>query len=202
VLRPGGTLAVLEAAAPAPGPFAPFHGFYLRHVVPLAGRLSSDPSAYAYLSRSIFEFGAGPEFETALAAAHFRIVDRQRFLFGATRLWVAERAAGPGQELSSTRNGRMQNARPEGANGVNVPIRGGRVTGEWRTWTGVQLALAVALTAAFAQALAILVNSRGDLPLTGWQRDAAWLLVVGGLVVFGLRSLQLLVRLLVARPRP
>src|SRR5262245_19783630 len=60
VLRPGGALVVLEAAAPAPGPFAPFHGFYLRRLVPLAGRLSPDPSAYQYLSRSIFEFGSGP----------------------------------------------------------------------------------------------------------------------------------------------
>ena len=59
VLRPGGTLAVLEATAPASGPFAPIHAFYLRRVVPWLGRLSKYPSAYAYLSRSVFEFGAG-----------------------------------------------------------------------------------------------------------------------------------------------
>src|SRR6185295_18221054 len=99
VLRPGGTLAVLEATAPARGPFAPAHGFYLRHIIPLAGRLSPDPSAYRYLSESVFEFGAGPEFEQALAAAGFEVVERRRFMLGATRLWVARSRAASGQNF-------------------------------------------------------------------------------------------------------
>ncbi|HKQ59456.1 MAG TPA: class I SAM-dependent methyltransferase, partial [Candidatus Eisenbacteria bacterium] len=212
VLRPGGTLVVLEAAAPAPGPFAPFHRFYLRRIVPLAGRLSPDPSAYAYLSRSIFEFGSGPEFEAALAAAGFLTTGRRQFMLGATRLWIAERAGqesaagstgpGTGQDFAAAAPGRMQNARAHGANGVNLPRGADRLTGEWRAWTGVQLALSVALTAAFVQALLVLLNSRDDLPLNGWQRNGAWLLVVGGLLVFGLRSVQLVLRFLGARTRP
>src|SRR5688572_30937213 len=39
-LAPGGLLVVLEATAPASGPTAPLHRFYLEHVVPAAGRLS------------------------------------------------------------------------------------------------------------------------------------------------------------------
>src|SRR3989442_5571460 len=42
VMAPGRTLSGLEAAAPTRGPLAPFHRFYLRHVVPFLGRLSSD----------------------------------------------------------------------------------------------------------------------------------------------------------------
>ena len=91
VLRPGGTLAVLEGTAPAPGPLAGFHRFHLRHIVPLLGRLSPDPSAYRYLSESILEFGAGPEFERDLDAAGFARGRSQSFLLGASRLWTATR---------------------------------------------------------------------------------------------------------------
>src|SRR5438093_267470 len=71
---PGARLVVLEATAPRPGPIAPLHALYLGRLVPLAGRLSPDPSAYAYLSRSIVEFGSGPEFERDLAATGFEVV--------------------------------------------------------------------------------------------------------------------------------
>jgi len=36
-------------------------------VLPWLGKLSPDPSAYAYLGRSILAFGSGPEFERSLA---------------------------------------------------------------------------------------------------------------------------------------
>lgn len=202
VLRPGGTLVVLEAAAPGTGAFAPMHGFYLRHLVPLAGRLSPDPSAYAYLSRSIFEFGAGPEFEQAMVRAGFAVADRRAFMFGATRLWVARRAGGPGQKVARAGETAMQNAGSGRRGGGNVPIPAGRGVAEWRAWTGVQLALAAALTLSLAYGLRVFANYGDALPLTGWRRGATWLLLVGGLVVFGLRSLVLLRRLLGAPPRP
>ena len=202
VLRPGGTLAVLEAAAPAPGPLAPFHAFYLRHLVPLAGRLSPDPSAYRYLSRSVFEFGAGPEFERALAQVGFRVVERRSFMAGATRLWVVQRAGATDQKIPPPGGNRLQIARPGPRDGVKVPSHAGRPEGEWRLWTSVQLVLAAALTAAFVITLGILLNSSAGLPLAGWHRSIAWLLVVGGVIVFGIRSIQLALRILGPRPRP
>jgi demethylmenaquinone methyltransferase/2-methoxy-6-polyprenyl-1,4-benzoquinol methylase len=209
VLAPGGTLVVLEAAAPAPGPFAPFHAFYLRHLVPLAGRLSPDPSAYEYLSRSVFAFGAGPEFEVALGAAGFRVTGRRSFLAGATRLWVASgpgaRLPGPqletGQFFSPAAGSRLQIARPGDWDGVNVPSVTDTGRGEWRAWTGVQLALSVALAASFVWALSILANPQYQLPLAGWHRPMAWFLTVGGLGVFSVRSLLLLHRILGPGPR-
>src|SRR5262249_14244089 len=44
VLAPGGRLVVLEAAAPERGVLAPFTRAWIRHAIPLAGRLSPDPS--------------------------------------------------------------------------------------------------------------------------------------------------------------
>src|SRR5262245_24162155 len=73
VLRPGGTLCVLEALAPRPGLLGRLHGAHLRHVLPLLGRLSPAPDAYRYLADSILEFGSGAEFERALEGAGFVI---------------------------------------------------------------------------------------------------------------------------------
>jgi demethylmenaquinone methyltransferase / 2-methoxy-6-polyprenyl-1,4-benzoquinol methylase len=201
VLRPGGTLAVLEAAAPAPGPFAPIHAWYLRHLVPLAGRMSPDPSAYAYLSRSIFEFGSGPEFEAALDEAGFARLDRRRFLLGASRLWVARRAPAAGQNVAPAVGAIVQNARTSGGDGVNMPIGSRRSDAEWRAWTAVQLALSAALTAALVRGLVVFINSGPDLPLDAWQRRLAWWLLVGGSVAFAIRTLALLLRLRGPAPR-
>lgn len=196
VLRPGGTLVVLEASAPAPGPFAPFHALYVRHLIPLAGRLSPDPSAYAYLSKSIFAFGDGAEFERAVAAAGFAVLASRRFMLGATRLWVAQRSPGAGQNMAPPGGGTMQNARPGGQDGVNVPILADPGSGEWRVWNGVQAALAMAITASLGYGLAQMAKSGADLPLAGWQRSLAWVLLVGWLLVFAVRSLVLLRRFL------
>ena len=89
VLRPGGTLAVLEATGPRRGALAPFHRFYLRRIVPVLGRLSRDPSAYRYLAESILEFGPGGSFTSAAEQHGFHWRGARRFMLGATRLWVA-----------------------------------------------------------------------------------------------------------------
>jgi demethylmenaquinone methyltransferase/2-methoxy-6-polyprenyl-1,4-benzoquinol methylase len=196
VLRPGGTLAVLEATAPAGGPLAPAHGFYLRHIIPLAGRLSPDPSAYRYLSESVFEFGAGPEFEQALAAAGFEVVERRRFMLGATRLWVARSRAASGQNFAPPASGSMRNARQLGQARVNVPSADGGGGSEWRVWTTVQLLLALAITGSLIWGWVVMAKFGDDLPLTAWQRPFAWGLLYGGLALFALRSVALLVRLM------
>lgn len=92
--------------------------------------------------------------------------------------------------------GTMQNARPGGQDGVNVPILADPGSGEWRVWNGVQAALAMAITASLGYGLAQMAKSGADLPLAGWQRSLAWVLLVGGLLVFAVRSLVLLRRFL------
>ncbi len=193
-LAPGGVLVVLEATAPAPGPLAPAHAFWLRHVVPAAGRLSPDPSAYRYLSESIFEFGSGPGFERYLAAAGFVVRERCSYLLGATSLWVAERL---GELPDSTASGVQAARRASGG----IPQRSAVAAAaearaaEARVWLGAQAAVAAALAAALMWALAVWAKSNADLPLSPPQRIAGWILIVGGIVIFAARTAWLALRL-------
>ncbi len=197
VLKPEGALAVLEATAPATTWSAPLHRFYLEHVVPAVGRFSDDPSAYRYLARSVLEFGAGAEFEAALATAGFAPARRATFLWGATRLWIARRS-GPGGQIAAVSPNAVQDATPRP--GTGAPGSGIR-EGEWRAWALVQVLLSMSLLAALTYAGWVMAKYGAGLPLAGWSRGAAWVLIVFGLLAFGLRSLALLGRLLSGRPR-
>ena len=190
VLRPGGVLAVLEATAPAPGPLRPFLAAYVRHGIPLLGRLSPDPSAYRYLSESIFEFGAGPEFERDLAASGFTVARRTSFLLGATRLWVARPAGGLGQNPAAAAQS-VRNARGESGEIPHPPEDPAGALGEPLAWLGAQATVAAALFAALVYALVEWIKLRHDLPLDPVQRALGWTLLVAGLLVFGGRAVWL-----------
>jgi len=183
VLAPGGTLAVLEACAPRPGWFAPFHRLHLSVLVPLLGRLSPDPSAYAYLRDSIFEFGDGRPFEADLASAGFERVRARAFLLGATRLWVAE---APGRSV--------QNARTPGADRGELPHAGEGDRWGTRAWRTAQLAISVALTLALGAGLFQYASASKNLPLPDWQRVVLVGLLFVGFVGFAVRSLLLALR--------
>ena len=193
VLRPGGTLVVLEATAPAPGLLRPFLAAYVRHIVPLLGRLSPDPSAYRYLSESIFEFGHGPTFEAALAGAGFTVVGRRSFLLGATRLWVA-------RSDSHSAERTVQDARRNGSDGPRATPATSPVARAARRWLGVQAALAMVLTGTLGYALSVWLKLHADLPLTPFQQQAGWWLLIAGTAIFGVRALWLGMRWVTLRP--
>jgi len=57
VLKPGGTLAILEFSEPAPGVLGDLYRFYCRKVLPkVGGLISGDADAYAYLPKSVSRF--------------------------------------------------------------------------------------------------------------------------------------------------
>jgi demethylmenaquinone methyltransferase/2-methoxy-6-polyprenyl-1,4-benzoquinol methylase len=61
VLRPGGTLFVLDFSLPAWQPMRGLHLFYLRHLMPrIAGIITGQREAYEYLCGSIEKFPSGP----------------------------------------------------------------------------------------------------------------------------------------------
>ncbi|MCE9628100.1 MAG: class I SAM-dependent methyltransferase, partial [Candidatus Eisenbacteria bacterium] len=189
---PGGRLVVLEAAAPAPGPLAPFTGWWIRNMIPLAGRISPDPTAYKYLAESIFEFGSGPEFEADLATAGFRVVERRSFLFGASRLWVAESRPAVGQNPTEAGHG-LHVATSGPGDLAQSSDAGIPAIDEAGTWAGVQALTSTLLAGALGWAFITWLKVRDHLPLTPPQRMAAWVLLVAGLIVFGARAaLQIL----------
>ena len=55
VLRPGGTLAILEITQPR-GPLRPFFSLWFDRVVPLLGRVLPGGAAYSYLPASVKRF--------------------------------------------------------------------------------------------------------------------------------------------------
>ena len=57
LLKPGGTLGILEFAEPAPGMLGDLYRFYTRKVLPkIGGLISGDRDAYAYLPKSVARF--------------------------------------------------------------------------------------------------------------------------------------------------
>ena len=192
VLRPGGTLVVLEAAAPAPGPLAPLLRLWVRHAIPLAGRLSPDPGAYRYLSESILDFGAG-EFEAALADAGFALAARQAFLFGAARLWTARRDPAGGQ-IPNAPAGIVQSARASSREKPQLPAATADPAAEARLWTHLQLWTAVALTAGLVWALFEWRWVGEHTPLAPVLRLGGWALLGGALVVAAVRVAFLALR--------
>lgn len=190
VLRPGGALVVLEATGPRPGFSAPCHRFHLRHVVPLLGRLSADPSAYRYLGESILEFGDGSAFEACLAAAGFAPIRRRRYLLGATTLWLTRTPAARGENPAGRRTSLQIAGSGESAAGENAHPESAAERERW-LWDAAQLVVSVVLALALAYGLFVFYKLRADLPLTGWQHLLGWGLLGGGFVGFALRSLSL-----------
>jgi demethylmenaquinone methyltransferase/2-methoxy-6-polyprenyl-1,4-benzoquinol methylase len=69
VLRPGGRLVVLEFTSPRRFPFSTFYAIWFDRIVPLLGRLTSDPGAYAYLAESVRSFPDPPGLAVMMEAA-------------------------------------------------------------------------------------------------------------------------------------
>jgi demethylmenaquinone methyltransferase/2-methoxy-6-polyprenyl-1,4-benzoquinol methylase len=91
VLRPGGSLFVLEFSQPYAW-FRPWYLFYLRRVLPrLAGALTGDRAAYVYLNETIEAFPNRPALAGEIAAAGFARVRVQALTFGIAALHEAAR---------------------------------------------------------------------------------------------------------------
>jgi demethylmenaquinone methyltransferase/2-methoxy-6-polyprenyl-1,4-benzoquinol methylase len=69
VLRPGGRLVVLEFTEPRRPPFSTFYSIWFDRIVPVLGRLTNDPAAYAYLAESVHNFPDPPGLAAKMDAA-------------------------------------------------------------------------------------------------------------------------------------
>lgn len=91
VLRPSGTLFVLEFSQPQPW-FRPIYFTYLRYLVPkLAGAVTGDRPAYEYLNATISQFPNHRALAAEIQAAGFRTVNASRLTFGIVALHEAQK---------------------------------------------------------------------------------------------------------------
>ncbi|MFS4469554.1 bifunctional demethylmenaquinone methyltransferase/2-methoxy-6-polyprenyl-1,4-benzoquinol methylase UbiE [Maribacter sp. 2210JD10-5] len=92
VLKPNGTLAVLETAVPTKTPFKQGYRFYTKNILPVIGKLfSKDNSAYGYLSESAAVFPHGENFNNILRKIGFIDVTNKPQTFGVASIYVAKK---------------------------------------------------------------------------------------------------------------
>ncbi len=92
VLKPGGTLGILEFAEPAPGLLGDTYRFYTRTVLPkIGGWISGDAAAYAYLPKSVARFFRPEEFASLLKEVGYGHVRFHLMTLGSVALHLAVR---------------------------------------------------------------------------------------------------------------
>jgi demethylmenaquinone methyltransferase/2-methoxy-6-polyprenyl-1,4-benzoquinol methylase len=93
VVRPGGRIALLDAAEPENAVLRAGHGLYFRRVVPAIGGALSDKQAYAYLPRSMAYLPLPERMLAMLAEAGFADAARTLLTGGAAQLLTGTRAS-------------------------------------------------------------------------------------------------------------
>lgn len=90
VLRPGGTLLVLDFSLPTFGPLRHAHLFYLRRIMPwIAGKLTGERQAYEYLCGTIEKFPAGEAMCSLMRENGFASATSRPLSFGIASLYIA-----------------------------------------------------------------------------------------------------------------
>ena len=92
VLRPGGTMLILEFSHPATAPFRQFYRFYSRFVIPFVGKLVSDHShAYTYLPESAATFPSGDDFLNIIRGLGLINCHQQTLSFGIASIYSCQK---------------------------------------------------------------------------------------------------------------
>src|SRR6202048_3461017 len=83
VLKPGGTIAILEFTEPPPGTMGDLYKWYFRTILPKIGAaISGDRAAYSYLPKSVARFFRPAELAELLTAVAYQNVDYSVWTFG------------------------------------------------------------------------------------------------------------------------
>jgi demethylmenaquinone methyltransferase/2-methoxy-6-polyprenyl-1,4-benzoquinol methylase len=92
VLKPGGTVAILEFSHVRSPVFGPLFRFYSQRILPRLGTwISGVPGAYQYLPDSVSQFPDQESLAAALPAAGFVNVRYRNFTGGVAALHLAEK---------------------------------------------------------------------------------------------------------------
>jgi len=92
VLKPGGTIAILEFTEPPDGFLGDFYRWYFCKVLPkIGGLISGDQAAYKYLPKSVARFFRPPELAALMGAVGYGSVDYRVWTLGTVALHTALR---------------------------------------------------------------------------------------------------------------
>jgi len=92
ILRPGGSVAILEFTEPEGAILGGLYRFYFRHVLPrIGGAISGNSEAYGYLPSSVSRFPAPQELADLMRCSGFRDVRFERWTGGIVALHTAPR---------------------------------------------------------------------------------------------------------------
>ena len=92
VLRPGGSLVVLDFSLPRLGLVRMFYRFYLHVLLPrIAGLMTGEGEAYRYLCGSIERFPSGEKMCELLCANGFAEADAEQLSLGISSIYVARK---------------------------------------------------------------------------------------------------------------
>lgn len=92
VLKPGGTIAILEFTEPPDNFLGNLYRWYFRRVLPrIGGWLSGDPTAYTYLPKSVSRFFRPPELATLMSQIGYHSISFKSWTFGTVALHTAQR---------------------------------------------------------------------------------------------------------------
>jgi demethylmenaquinone methyltransferase/2-methoxy-6-polyprenyl-1,4-benzoquinol methylase len=92
VLKPGGTIAILEFTEPPDDFVGKVFRWYYRNVLPrVGGLISGNSSAYAYLPKSVARFFRPPELASLMASVGYESVAFKVWTFGTVALHTAQR---------------------------------------------------------------------------------------------------------------
>jgi demethylmenaquinone methyltransferase/2-methoxy-6-polyprenyl-1,4-benzoquinol methylase len=92
VLKPGGTIAILEFTEPPDGLLGDFYRWYFCKVLPkIGGLISGEQAAYKYLPNSVARFFRPPELARLMTAVGYNSVDYRVWTLGTVALHAAIR---------------------------------------------------------------------------------------------------------------
>jgi demethylmenaquinone methyltransferase / 2-methoxy-6-polyprenyl-1,4-benzoquinol methylase len=87
VLKPGGTVAILEFTEPPNGLLGDLYRWYFSKVLPkIGGLISGESAAYSYLPKSVARFFRPPELASLMAAVGYRSVGYRVWSLGTVAL--------------------------------------------------------------------------------------------------------------------
>jgi demethylmenaquinone methyltransferase/2-methoxy-6-polyprenyl-1,4-benzoquinol methylase len=93
VLKPGGTIAILEFTEPPEGLWGDFYRWYFCSVLPrIGGLISGERSAYSYLPKSVARFFRPRELAALMTSVGYQSVDYRVWTLGTVALHTGVRA--------------------------------------------------------------------------------------------------------------